>query len=329
MPKKSTPSFAFNDETQENSYGFSIPNDGVDLTQFEANPVMLNSHDNSTESVIGRWENVRVENSQLLGDPIFDTEDEEAKKIEGKVSRGFLKAVSMGLGFYMEDLKYISGKLFLTKCVLKEVSIVAIPSNSKALRLYDLATGKLFEETELQLQLSHLQQNTLTENKNQHMKQIMLSATVLVALGLAAQPADEAALDAAIVKLKGDYEAEKAGRLTDKTAADLKIAAAELKLKETLEIQNKAVLDEAVDQGKITTEERADFADMPLNVLVATFAKIPAKVTLSTLVNNKGGKQSIAKEPATFEELMKLSDDEKTAFKNANPTAYAKLVDAD
>ncbi len=320
MPKP-TP-FVLNDETQENSYGFIIPNDGIALDQFESNPVMLNSHNNDTDNVIGKWNNVRVTASQLLADPEFDSEDPDAAKVAGKVERGFLKGASMGVGFFIDDLIYVAGKLILSKCVLKEASIVAVPSNAKALRLYDLATGKLFTKETLELQLSALTQNQQIENKKASMKQIMLSAAAMVALCLTAQPETSEVLDASILKLKGELETEKAKGI----AAAGKVTELEKKLSDHVEMQNKAVLDSAITDGKITTEERATFAALPFDTLVVTLAKIPAKQVLGDKVIPLAANG--AKEPATFEELMKLSDTDKTLFKVASPEKYKALLNA-
>jgi len=40
---------------------------------------------------IGRWDNVRIEDGKLLADPVFDTEDENARKIAGKGGAWFLE----------------------------------------------------------------------------------------------------------------------------------------------------------------------------------------------------------------------------------------------
>ena len=47
---------------------------------------MFYNHDNGV--FIGRWDNVRIEDGKLLADPVFDTEDENAKNCR-KVERGF------------------------------------------------------------------------------------------------------------------------------------------------------------------------------------------------------------------------------------------------
>ena len=87
--------FLLSDEST-NSYGFKVITAGIDTTQFKRNPVMLFMHDRSTQ-VIGRWENVRTENDKLYADAVFDEADPEAKKIAGKVERGFIKAASIGI----------------------------------------------------------------------------------------------------------------------------------------------------------------------------------------------------------------------------------------
>ncbi len=317
------PDFVLNDETVENSYGFTIPNAGIELAQFLDNPVMLDSHDNNTESVIGNWKNTRVVGHQLLAQENFDIADEDAAKIAGKVERGFIKAASMGVGFYMDDMQYIGGKVILTKCVLKEASIVAVPSNAKALRLYDLNTGQLVGENELQLQLSDLK-NLQNENKIS-MKEIKLSVAALVALCLTAQPSSESELDASVLKLKAELDAEKLKGIAATKELGEKLKNAEDALLAQSKLQSKALLDGAIAEGKITAEERATFEALPLDVATSTLAKIPAKATLGNLV--VGGKAT-GTEPKTFEELMALSDEAKVALKASNPTLYTKLLEA-
>jgi hypothetical protein len=63
------PTFVFNDETVVNTYGFRVRNNGGSFNRFDANPVMLNTHINSTEMTLGNWNNRRVEGFQLKGDP--------------------------------------------------------------------------------------------------------------------------------------------------------------------------------------------------------------------------------------------------------------------
>lgn len=162
--------FIFNDEKIINSYGFKIQTLGIDLNRFQLNPVMLNQHEKTIKSVIGKWINVQKSNGLLIGKPIFDIEDKEANEIKGKVERGFIKGASMGISFDKSDLIFSEGVLTLSKCELLEVSIVAIPSNESAikLKLYD-KSGILFNENEiknLNFSLNNQTSNPKGEVKN-------------------------------------------------------------------------------------------------------------------------------------------------------------------
>ena len=318
--------FILNDETVANCYGFSIANNGIDLAQFAKNPVMLSDHWNNTNYVVGRWENIRISGSQLLADAVFDMEDENGKMLSGKVERGFLKACSMGIGFVSVDMAYVGDVYILTKCVLKEASIVAVPANANAVVLYDLTTNKLLTATDLQLQLSGL--NTHTQTPIINMKQFLLSAAALVALSLSKQPETQEELDGSITKLKGDLEAAKAAQLQATATHQAALQAAKDELATLKTSLSKELLDTAIAEGKITADERKDYEALGLAFATAQLAKIPAKVTLGGGTAAGGSVTGAAgAEPKTFDELMKLSDADKDAFKAANPIKYKALVD--
>ncbi|MBR4583052.1 MAG: hypothetical protein IKO34_04485, partial [Bacteroidales bacterium] len=73
--------FVLCDSSSINSQGFRIPLEGMNLDRFRVNPVMLYQHDKY--SVIGKWENIRIEDGKLLADAKFDSEDELARQVEG------------------------------------------------------------------------------------------------------------------------------------------------------------------------------------------------------------------------------------------------------
>lgn len=145
MPKKHT--FVLCDGNRVNSYGFRTDLAGLDLERFKSNPVMLYAHDPS--DVIGRWENIRVEDNQLKADAVFDTDDEQGKRIAGKVERGFLKGCSMGI--HVKELHEVDNVPVATRSELMEASVCPIPSDAGAVRLYDENRKELtFEEVRLQ-----------------------------------------------------------------------------------------------------------------------------------------------------------------------------------
>lgn len=143
MPKEKTPiPFVILDSSVLTN-GIRVMVAGVDIEQFKKNSVLLFDH-NDWSLPIGRVDNVRKENDQILGDVVFDYEDEDkdVKRVIGKVERGFINACSPGLVDLegTDDVLYrLDGQdnVTITKCRLREVSIVAIGKNHNALRLFD------------------------------------------------------------------------------------------------------------------------------------------------------------------------------------------------
>ena len=149
-----------------NSYGFRTDLAGLDLERFKSNPVMLYAHDSS--DVIGRWENIRVEDNQLKADAVFDTDDEQGKRIAGKVERGFLKGCSMGI--HVKELHEVDNVPVATRSELMEASVCPIPSDAGAVILYDENRKELtFEEVRLQFnnQLKPIEMNKNEETNVQ------------------------------------------------------------------------------------------------------------------------------------------------------------------
>jgi HK97 family phage prohead protease len=147
-------SFILCDESV-NTYGFRVLMDGAEIEQFKRNPVMFYNHDEWSVP-IGRWDNVRIENGRLLADPVFDTEDENARKIAGKVERGFLRMASIGFRVVEtsdDPAKTLPGQKLPTviRWKLREASIVSIGANHNALRLFDENDQPLSEEQILKL----------------------------------------------------------------------------------------------------------------------------------------------------------------------------------
>lgn len=142
----SNKTFILHDETI-NSQGFRMLTAGANLTEFRKNPVMLLMH-NDLNMPIGRWENIRIEGTKILADPVFDEKDPKALEVMGKVNRGFIRMASIGAWPPEEtseapELK-LSGQLLptVTKWTVREASIVTIGANHNAIVFYDRQTGK-------------------------------------------------------------------------------------------------------------------------------------------------------------------------------------------
>ena len=90
---------------------------------------------NSLFSGIGRWDNIRTEGSQLIADAVFDENNPLGKEVKERVDGGFLRSASIGLSVL--NYERIDGVDTVTDCELTEVSIVDIPSNRNAVKLFD------------------------------------------------------------------------------------------------------------------------------------------------------------------------------------------------
>lgn len=311
------PRFVLNDERVTNSYGFKVLSAGIDLTRFVTNPVMLDGHNQSNQSVIGSWENIILEDGKLLAEPRFDMDDENAKKIAGKVERGIIKGASMGIAFHREDLTYEGGNVVLKKCSLFEASIVAVPSNANALRL-QMDGVEITEEEIKELCLSFPKTNP----NNVHMK-LQLTQLALVALGMSASTKELSAdeIESAILALSKSRD-----ELKEKlTLSEEQLSAYVAKEKAQREALTVQMLDDAIKSGKITADKRQTFADLAaqnFELAKATLEGIPAKKSFSAGVTTPTGTTGVA----TMEDFQKLSLEEKVAFKNGNPEAYQKLI---
>lgn len=214
MAKKNKP-FVLSDGTKKNSHGFRIDLAGLMLERFNSNPVMLYMHD--PNQLIGQWENLKVENNKLIADPDFDLEDEDAKKIAGKVERGYLKGASLGI--VVLDMKEIDGEYVATKSELIEASVVPVPSDAGAIRLYDENRKELtFEEVKLKYESTNPTKTTMDE-KDQKIQELQRQLTEKenenVALKAKVTAAEKAEVAAFLLAAKTE------GKITDKEVESL------------------------------------------------------------------------------------------------------------
>ncbi|GAB4129563.1 MAG: hypothetical protein Fur0027_14490 [Raineya sp.] len=133
-----------------NRYGTRILTKGLSLGNFLKNPVMFYNHDRS-RLPIGKWENVKKVDGKLVATPTFDIGDEFAKEVKRKFEDGYLNSASIGilvLGTSNEPELMLQGQSLptITKCELLEASVVDVPANANAVKLYHKAdNGELLE----------------------------------------------------------------------------------------------------------------------------------------------------------------------------------------
>lgn len=313
--------FVINDEATLNSHGFYLRNAGLRRERYDANPVVLYDHDLSLPIGVGK--DLGVEGSKLLFTPEFDADDELAVKVSKKVEKGHLRGCSPGLIVQKVTIETNAAgedQYVVTDWELCEVSIVSVPSNRNALRLYN---DKMEE-----LQPADVIKMALPPTTNQHVENmatqtttpapaptaapapLQLSTEAMTVLGL--QPADltdAAAISAAVMELSA------------------KAAKAEKKLAEINESEATSLVDEALKAGKITADKRDSFlalAKTNLQVAKDTLAAIPARANLSGKVTNSTPEGSIPAEREGWSYLRWLKEDRDglMALKASDPETF-------
>lgn len=315
-------SFVIVDESRVNSYGFRTMVDGIDLKQYNRNPILLWMHIRAYRGTkdeilpLGRVENLRVEGEErgkkkLIGDFIFDEKDEFAKKIAQKVEDGFIRMASAGLDPVewsdAIELKLPGQKrLTLTKSRMFEISLVDIGSDDGALALWK--DGKL-------ITLSAGGDNKEIPIFNNNEKTEDMKAIALK-LGL-----PETACEQDILT---------------KISVCLSLQAENQALKEELDkIKLSAITDavkEAVDARKITADKKEHFINLGKAVgieqLRETLSLIPSAVKPTDVLNlSRGNVPGVTTTDAKT--LRELQAEEVLKLRKDNPEEYARLYKAE
>ena len=295
-----------------NSYGFRVLTDGIDLTQYRRNPILLWMHTRpyrgTTDEVLplGRVEGLRVEGDNLIGTPVFDDTDEFARKVKAKWEAGILKMVSAGLKVIEESddpAVLVQGQRYatVTKSKLIEVSIVDIGSNDDALALYNdnddiinLASGKgeIF----------------LTRITNPLNTVEMEIKTIALALGLSETATEQEVL-------------QKAAQLREEASEVVRLRAADAQR------QSEAItllVDGAIKEGRFTADKREHFVELGKK---AGLVSLKATIDLMTPAVRPSGFITPKSEPAAgeYKTLSDVPADKLEALRKDNPDQYKTL----
>ena len=247
--------------------GMRVMVDGVDISQFLKNPVMLFDH-NDWQLPIGRWLDTIKDSGKILTNAEFDYEDkdEQTQRIIGKAERGFLKACTVGLA----DIEATDDPMYMLpgqtgptiiRCRLREISITPIGRNHNALRLYDKDGNEMpfDEKTDTKLLLSDFIVSPKIE--------IKMSKTYLDLLNLSDKATEAEKVEKIELLLSDkkkateDLEAEKlkVNSLTnEKTELQSRIDAIELADKTAKKTAFDAELTEAFKDGRLSEKPEGD-----------------------------------------------------------------------
>lgn len=141
--------FVVSDDSVLNDRGFRVLTSGIRTDNFKKNPIGLYMHkrsdrwDLTKESIlpICQWPELTIEGTTLQSEPMFDQDDDFAKKIEKKVENGFLRMASIGIvpittSSSEEYLLPGQTRETVVECDLVEISVVDFGSNPNAIALY-------------------------------------------------------------------------------------------------------------------------------------------------------------------------------------------------
>lgn len=294
-----------------NSYGTRVLTAGMNVEQYNRNPVLLYMHERG--QVIGLVKDLKVEGEEVTGELVFDEATELSRRCKKQWEFGSLKMVSVGIDILElsespEHLVQGQSSPTITKSKLFEVSLVDIGANDDAIVLQkDGQRIELGKDGGTVLPL-------LYSNNNQKSKE-MDQEKLALELGLP-KDADEAAISAELAKLK--TKGAEADSL--RTECDTLRAA-----------RIETLVNAAVAEKKIGEDKKQQFLELGKKLgaedLKATFDAMSPQVKLSSIVGNQGGAPSGGN--AEYKKLSEVPAEELEKLREESPAQYKKLYKAE
>lgn len=299
-----------------NCYGTWVKTEGVDITQYERNPVLLWMHWRGV--IIGCIKDIKIEGEEITGEPYFDEVRDESKLAKSQFEKGTLKMASANFDIIETSddavfLKPGQTRPTVTKSKLIEVSMVDIGGNDDAITLshdgkeLKLANGEDCDALPLLL-INNENKSQTTEKMETNLKAIALK------LGLA-----ETATEADILGKIGILLAFQA------TNVELKKQLDDIKLAGIT-----TLVDEAVKSGKVKAEMKDHFMK-----LGKTMGVDELKLTLSALaapmkpMDVLGGGNSGGVVAGSYTKLSEVPSAELELMREKDPGQYIKLFKAE
>ena len=292
-----------------NSYGSRVLTSGMNVEQYCRNPVLLYMHQRG--NVIGYVKDLKVENGEVTGEPVFDEATELSRRCKKQFEFGSLRMVSAGIDILElsdEPGQLVQGQTCptITKSRLYEVSMVDVGANDDAIVL--MKDGK-------QITLGRDGECPLPLINNQKTKDEMELKVLALQLGLP-ETATEAEVNKALGELKQSKQENE--RLQKENG--------ELTLARITGLVEKAVTEKRLDEGK-----KAQFVELGKKVgaeeLKGILEAMQPQTKLSAVLSYKGGKQ--VAQPASYTKLSEVPADELLLMREQNPEEYKRLYKAE
>lgn len=294
-----------------NSYGTRVLTEGMNVEQYNRNPVLLYMHERG--NVIGLVKDLKVENDEVTGELVFDCATELSKRCKKQWEFGSLKMVSAGLDILElseEPEHLVAGQTSptITKSKLFEVSLVDIGANDDAIVLKkDGKQITLGRDGACPLPL-------IDNNKPSKQKSEMETKTIALQLGL-----PETATEAEITAKLGELNAAKSENEALK------------KEKETLTLARiNSLVDKAIEEKRLGEDKKEQFVNLGkqvgAEVLEQTLQAMHPQVKLSAVITPG---VAPAQGAATYTKLSEVPADKLLAMREQQPDEYKRLYKAE
>ncbi len=290
-----------------NSYGTRVLTAGMDVEQYQRNPVLLYMHERG--EVIGYVKDVQVDGGEVTGELMFDEASPLSIRCRKQWEFGSLKMVSAGLDIVetSDDASQLvpgQTRATITKSKLVEVSLVDIGANDDAIVLQVDGQRITFGKEDGD-------GCPLPMLNNKHLKQEMELKQLALQLGLP-ETATEAEVSAKLGELKAAKEENE--RLQQEKA--------------TLQLAGiTAAVDKAVSEQRLSAEKKDEFVKLGAEIgqarLESIFASMSPQVRLSALIGHDGGSQ--AAEPKKWAKLSEVPSDKLMELRKEDVNEYKRL----
>ena len=294
-----------------NSYGSRVLTSGMDVSQYNRNPVLLYMHERG--NVVGYVKDLKVENNEVTGELMFDCASELSQRCKKQFEFGSLRMVSAGLEILEmsedKDLLVVGQtRPTITKSKLFEVSVADVGANDDALVLQ--RNGKMItlgRDGDCDLPL-------LNNNNKQQKTEEMDNKTIALQLGLP-ETATEAEISAKIAELKAVKE-QNASLLQEKEKLTL--------------ARINSLVDQAIADKRIELNNKDQFVELGKKIgaeeLEKTLKAMHPAVKLSSVLGHQGGAPA---GDQTFTKLSEVPRDQIATLRSENPEEYKRLYKAE
>lgn len=291
-----------------NSYGSRVLTSGIDISQYERNPVLLYMHRRG--EVIGYLDKIERNNDEITAELVFDEVTERSKICKQQWEFGSLRMVSVGIDIleWSEAKEHlVQGQTYptITRSKLTEVSLVDIGANDDAI---------ILSYQGQQLTLAEGGFNPLPVlNPNPQQSQQMEQKVLALKLGL----------------LETATEQEITAKLDEQLRLSKEAETLRTQLAAQTEAQLTAAIDTAIREKRIEEAQRAHFADLGkkvgLEALQTTLAACRPRVKLSTMLSHQGSAPS----SQGYAKLSDVPSSELMSLREEDPEQYKKLFKAE